>query len=52
MREKTVKELWAKYAVTKNRSLLVRIGEINRAEQLKQYVKMETDRAKLSVRDR
>lgn len=33
---KNVKELWAEYARTQKRDILVRIGEIARAEQIRQ----------------
>lgn len=48
-----VKDLWAEYSKTKNRDILVRIGEIARAEQIRQsHVALEARTKKCSVRDR
>lgn len=49
-----VKELWEEFAKTKDRVILVKIGEIARAEQIRQAknVTLETSTKKRLVRNR
>lgn len=51
-----IKKLWDEYAKTKDRDILVKIGEIARAEQIRQskvnYFKVEAGSKKRTVRDR